>query len=233
VVTQWGSVNSTTVTLVGGDNVVQLLLSATNVDLWWPVGLGNQPLYELSVSVSAESEVLTSKRKIGFRVFALVTDDDTDPIALKDKEGTANHTMRFKINGADVYSRGANFVPMEEFEGRADGVAIRRLLQSAADAHMNTIRIWGGGIFQYDLFYDVCDQLGIMLFHDMMYSELFNLFQPTNTTTQNDELRYQIRRLSHHPSIVIWNACNECYSFDPYTPFVMTTVAQEDRSRSI
>lgn len=121
-----------------------------------------------------------------------------------------------------VYSRGGNMIPLEEFEGRANEDAFTYLLQSVVDGGLNTLRIWGGGIslketsfnfslfnatlifmyiFLYDIFYDTCDKLGILVYHDMMYAQEGH--SPTDTPTQDAELRHQVRRLSHHPSIVV------------------------------
>ena len=110
-----------------------------------------------------------------------------------------------------LYSRGANMVPMEELEGRLTGAAHRILVKSSADAGMNTLRVWGGGIFLPTEFYDACDEYGVMVYHDMAYASNGNggTHGPIATPTQDAELRHQIRRLSHHPAIVIWDGVNE------------------------
>ena len=91
---------------------------------------------------------VSAVRRIGFRVFALVTINDTDTATIAanaSTEGTGTHGMYFRVNGRAIYSRGANMVPMEELEGRLDGAAHRILVKSSADAGMNTLRVWGGG----------------------------------------------------------------------------------------
>lgn len=80
--------------------------------------------------------------------------------------------MRLRVNGANVWSRGANLIPMEEMEGRSTAEAHAQLVRSAVDAGMNTLRIWGGGVWQYDAFYDTCDELGVLLYHDAMYAQV-------------------------------------------------------------
>jgi hypothetical protein len=124
-------------------------------------------------------------------------------------------------------------IPMEMLEGRASAVALRRLVHSAKEASFNMLRIWGGGIFQYEAFYDACDDYGILLFHDMQYAQLGH--SPHNTSRERDELLHQVRRLSPHPCIAIYDGCNECASTgrDIYTAFVMSTVAEADQSKSI
>jgi len=96
---------------------------------------------------------------------------------------------------------------------------------------MNTLRIWGGGIFYYDAFYDACDAMGLIMYHDMQYAQQGH--SPTPDPLQDAELRHQVRRLSHHPSIVIWDGCNECGGGGVYASFVVTTVAEEDTSRPV
>ena len=99
--------------------------------------------------------------------------------------------MRLRVNGANVWSRGANVIPMEELEGRSSAEAHAQLVRSAVDAGMNTLRLWGGGIWQYDAFYDACDELGVLLYHDAMYAQGGHT-PDANTGHQPDELRYQV-----------------------------------------
>lgn len=124
-------------------------------------------------------------------------------------------------------------IPMEVLEGRASAEGFGRLVHSAAMAHFNILRVWGGGIFQYRAFYDACDQYGILLFHDMQYAQLGHV--PHSTQREADELTHQTRRLSHHPAIAIYDGCNECVSqgHDIWDTFVMTTVARADQSKAV
>ena len=149
---------------------------------------------------------MQDQRLVGFRVFTLVTGNDTDPSTLAGRDGQDHFTMRFKVNGADIWSRGSNMIPVEEMEGRTTAEGLRRLVQSAVEGGFNTFRLWGGGIFQYDAWYDACDEMGMLIYHDMMYTQ--GHF-PTASTMQSDEIAYQVRRLAHHPSIAIWDACSE------------------------
>ena len=120
-----------------------------------------------------------------------------------------------------------------------DAEAHRILVKSPADAGMNTLRVWGGGIFYPDAFYDACDESGVLLYHDMQYaSNGGGSHGPVATETQDAELRHQIRRLSHHPAIVLWDGNNEqpVNMWDRsavFATFVMTVVAQEDLSRAV
>ena len=125
---------------------------------------------------------------------------------------------------------------MEELEGRMSGLAHRRLVQSAVDGGMNTLRVWGGGMFLPDAWYDACDELGVLVYHDMQYAQ--GSHDPANTPEQDAELRHSVRRLSAHPSIVMWDGCNECRvkmgtATDMYATSVVTVVAQEDKTRAV
>lgn len=162
------------VTLPAGNSSAVIVLAASNVTLWWPAGCGGQALYNVSLSFtpdgSSSGPTLASARRIGFRAFYLVTGNDTDPATLAGVDGSGGFTVRYKVNGADVWSRGASLVPMEAFEGRADDAATRRLVLSAAETGMNTLRVWGGGIYPPESFFDACDEAGVMVLHDMMYA---------------------------------------------------------------
>jgi hypothetical protein len=242
----WGGSASKMTTLVSGDNIVTLSMvaSAAQIKLWWPAGTGAQTLYTISVVFNPIAyppavPAIKAVRRIGFRVFALVTGNDTDPAYVAraaKEEGTEDFGMFWRINGAPIMPRGANQIPMEELEGRMSGVAHRRLVQSAVDGGMNTLRVWGGGMFLPDAWYDACDELGVLVYHDMQYAQ--GSHAPANTTAQDAELRHSVRRLSSHPSIVMWDGCNECRVLmgtptGIYATFVMTIVAEEDQSRAV
>ena len=228
---------------------LQLAASAAQIKLWWPAGVGEQPLYDVTATwtpaaapaaaaaAPAVTDVTTASRRMGFRVFAHVPVNDTNATVVATNASaqgtgqvndTGTHGMFFRVNGAAIYSRGANMIPMEELEGRLDGEAHRILVQSAADAGMNTLRVWGGGIFYPAAFYDACDELGVLVYHDMMYAGTSGAAHgPLPTPTQDAELRHQIRRLSHHPAIVLWDGNNEVpvNMWEPsgvFASFVMT-----------
>lgn len=235
----WGGLASSPASLVAGNNTVEVTLSvpAGAVNLWWPNGLGQQARYNITATwTPAAGPPLTTSRAVGFRFFALVTGNDTDPSTLAGKDGSDSFTMRFNVNGAKVWSRGANLIPMDELEGRLSEDAHIAMLRSAAAAHMNTLRVWGGGSFYNDVVYDTADELGLMMYHDMMYGQPWfggNSGVPTQNAMQDAEMRYQLRRLSHHPSIMLWDACNECSSKALWFSFVVPTIADEEPSRPL
>jgi beta-mannosidase len=166
------------------------------------------------------------------------TDEDILSAAIQGKqEGSGQHGMYFRINGAILMARGANFVPMDQLEGRLSEEAHRIAVQSAARANMNMIRVWGGGMVPLSSFYDACDEDGILVYHDMMFLDEEG-HRPVKTETVEKEIRHLVRSLSSHPSIVLWNGCNECdvvmgQPSEIYATFVMKTVAEEDDTRSI
>lgn len=238
ITSDFGASVSQPVSLSAGNSSVTLTMTVPvgGVNLWWPVRLGNQTLYHVNVSYipsSSSEPTLVDSRRIGFRVLYLVTVNDTvNPGQYSGQDGSGDFTMRFKVNGADIYSRGGNMIPMDELEGRLSAEAHHQLVDSAAAGGMNTFRIWGGGIFYPDAFYDAADELGMIMYHDAMYSGDGRV-NPYGNDIEDAEIRYQIRRLSHHPSIAIWDACNECFGGGIWDSFVSTTIAQEDTSRPV
>eukprot|EP00912_Choanoflagellata_sp_UC4_P002006 UC4_evm3s1289 len=238
VKTDWGVEKSVLVDLSEGESAVSITLSAesSKIKLWWPVKLGKQNLHNISVSVGQSS----ASRMIGFRHFAVVTGNDTDSSYVKknkNADGTDILGMLWRVNGAVVLARGSNIIPMEELEGWYSAQSHLAMIRGAIDANYNSLRIWGGGIYLPQIFYDECDRLGLMLYHDLMFAQ--NGHAPRKTTTQRLELRHNARRLSHHPSVCIYDGCNECsvHMSDPktaiYATFVLTTLVEEDNSKSI
>ena len=161
---EWGVKNSIQCNLTGENQVCSVYLDASSdlIELWWPNGMaihGSQKLYNLTVTfATAGTVVAEATRRIGFKHFALVTGNDTDPSYVAEsvgKHGTMNPAlgMFWRVNGAAVFSKGANMMPMDQLEGRLDAQAHRILVKSAADAGFNTLRVWGGGMFLPPSFY--------------------------------------------------------------------------------
>jgi len=208
---------------------VSLHATAQQVRLWWPNGVGpdTRPLYNVTVSwvpaapvagvteaqqgaqtpqgqrrqqqQQALEQQATSVRRIGFRVPALVTGNDTNATWVAgnaNADGSDTHGMFLRVNGAAMYARGSNMVPMEEFEGRMDAQAHAVLVQSAAAAGMNTLRVWGGGIFLPDAFYDACDEHGVLLYHDMQFAGNGHMAMFANNASLEVEVRHQVRQVA-------------------------------------
>jgi len=182
-----------------GRNVIDIPIEIQKPKLWFPAGYGEQPLYEFTAAVGTV-EVNFDQRtvKAGLRSIELHR-------AL-DKWG---RSFEFIVNGIPVFAKGADVIPFDSFPNRVKTADYRRILESARDANMNMIRHWGGGYYETDEFYAICDELGIMVWQDFMFG---NDWQPgTYAFKQNVEAEAedQVRRLRNHPSIVIWSGNNE------------------------
>ena len=226
------------VAVAAGDSMVSVTVSATaaQVKLWWPRGKGAQPRYNLTATVSAGGAKLVATRAVGFRVVHMITTNDTDASYVAknaDADGSGNHGMMFRVNGGGLYAKGANFIPMDNMEGRYTASAHDAAVLSASDSNINFLRVWGGGVFLPEAFYEAADKYGVLLFHDMMFTTTSQTHEPKGTEEEKQELQNAIRRLAHRPSIALWNSCNECSASGLYVSSVMTTVAQEDTSRPI
>jgi beta-mannosidase len=148
-------------TNVSFNQKITITLSIPNeqVRLWWPNGHGDQPLYELVVSNNNEQ---IGSRIIGFRTVELVQNNYS--------EGINGASFYFRINSRPIFIKGSNWIPSDSFQERVTDEKLERLLRSAQLANMNMLRIWGGGIYERDYFYEAADRLGIMLWHDFMFA---------------------------------------------------------------
>jgi beta-mannosidase len=162
--------------------------------LWWPAGHGEQHLYDLEVRCGDQVE----RRKIGLRKLELITDKDE-----------AGSRFAFKVNGREIFCKGANWIPADALPSNATPELTRKLLQAAKDANMNMIRVWGGGYYEKDFFYDICDELGLLVWQDFMFS--CSLYPSTDEflSEVRDEAREQVARLQHHACLAVWCGDNE------------------------
>jgi beta-mannosidase len=177
-----------------GETQVAYVFHIDEPNLWWPAGSGEQALYRLTVDLPNE----TVTRQIGLRTVKLLTDKDD-----------AGSRFAFAINGCEIFCRGANWIPADALFSLTSKAKTRDLLQSAVEANMNMIRVWGGGFYEADWFYVLCDELGLMVWQDFQFS--CNLYPSTPDFLANvaAEVDYQVRRLSSHPSIILWCGDNE------------------------
>jgi len=197
-----------TVSLHAGHNVIDLPIEIDQPRLWYPAGYGEQPLYEFTAHVGSGVQVIAERKvKVGLRSIVLRRE--------LDKWG---RSFEFIVNGIPVFAKGADVIPFDSFPNRVTTANYRRILESARDANMNMIRHWGGGYYESDEFYEICDELGIMVWQDFMFG---NDWQPgTYAFKQNIEAEAddQVRRLRNHPSIVLWCGNNETESAFNWTP---------------
>eukprot|EP00742_Colponemidia_sp_Colp-10_P006557 GILJ01007028.1.p1 GENE.GILJ01007028.1~~GILJ01007028.1.p1 ORF type:complete len:815 (-),score=140.55 GILJ01007028.1:151-2388(-) len=193
-----------------GENPVCFLVEAQDVEEWWPNGYGLPSLYDLDVQFKVKrldgsyADVQRITRKIGFRTVELVKefDGEKDPDPTADKK--YEESFYFRINGVAIYAKGANWVPADVFDTRASHKYISDLLDGAKEANMNMIRVAGSGIYERTSFYDMCDRRGLMVWQDLMFASA--LYPPTDVFLKDiaGEVQYQVRRLSTHPSVVLW-----------------------------
>ncbi|MGN1061557.1 MAG: glycoside hydrolase family 2 protein, partial [Candidatus Scatosoma sp.] len=169
--------------------------------LWNPIGYGTPALYAYKTELIRNGEILDFKTgTIGFRSVDLI------------EEAIGNDRMSFKlrINGTDVFVKGSNWVPCECFTGETNDEKYRKLIGMAKDAGINMLRVWGGGIYEKDIFYRLCDEYGIMVWQDFMFA-CADIPEMDADFVRNveEECVYQVKRLRNHPSLVYWCGGNE------------------------
>ena len=200
---------------VEGDSATATL-TIKNPALWWTHDLGDPALYALDVKLVMEDVVLDEwAGRVGIRTIEL--DQSVDP----DEPGT--RFFRFVLNGVPIFARGANWIPADSFVGAIPAGRYTGLLSAARDANMNMLRVWGGGIYEHDVFYETCDALGLLVWQDFMFScAPYPEDLPDLVAEVEAEARYQVARLRSHPSLALWCGNNENqwlhanrYFFDP------------------
>jgi len=169
--------------------------------LWWPNGMGDQPLYELVVKLVGEGGEVLDDRKlmIGLRTVDLVQEPDEH-----------GKSFRFRVNGRDIFMKGGNWIPCDVFPSRISDEVYRHQVESCANSHMNMIRVWGGGIYEDERFYDLCDQHGILIWQDFMFAcSGYPANDPAFMENVRHEAKDNVRRLHHRACLGIWCGNNE------------------------
>lgn len=190
-----GQIVKHTIDAYPGTDRVQLSLELEAPRLWWPAGHGAQEMYEVEVRLGGELK----KYRIGLREVELITDADD-----------IGRRFAFRVNGREIFMRGANWIPADALPARGTPQVVDDLLQSAVEANMNMLRVWGGGQYEPDWFYQKCSEKGLMVWQDFMFS--CNLYPASDSAWLNSvriEARQQIRRLSQHASVALWCGDNE------------------------
>ncbi|XP_072563097.1 beta-mannosidase-like isoform X2 [Paramormyrops kingsleyae] len=171
------------------------------VDLWWPAGYGKQNRYQMNVQMMLDGGlVLDTVTQVYFRTVELIQ---------KPIPGSPGMSFYFQINGRPVFLKGSNWIPAHSFQDQVTPETLKNLLQSAVDANMNTLRVWGGGIYEQDQFYSICDELGLMIWQDFMFACALYPTESDFMETVREEVTHQLRRLKSHPSIIVWSGNNE------------------------
>ncbi len=175
-------------------------LTVPSARRWWPRGMGEEPgrRYDVEIDAVLGRRWDRATRHIGLRTVTLVTEADS-----------VGESFRFEVNGRPVFARGANVVPPDHFTPRADSATYARLVDDAVRANMNMLRVWGGGVYLPDVFYDLADARGLLVWQDFMFA---NTLVPEDTAfvaSVEAEAHDQVRRLRRHPSLALWCGNNE------------------------
>jgi beta-mannosidase len=177
-------------------------LKVDQPQIWWTHDLGLPMLYTLEVMLYSNDELLDVwQNPVGIRTLRL--DQSPDP----EERGT--RFFRFILNGMPIFAKGADWIPSDSLVGAIQPDHYARLLTMARDANMNMLRVWGGGIYEHDEFYNLCDRLGILIWHDFMFACAPYPETPEYVAEVTAEAEYQVRRLRSHPCLALWCGNNE------------------------
>ena len=181
-----------------GENKLYFDLVVVKPELWWPAGHGDQPLYDFQVTIHADGEEEKFSKRTGLR-----------DVAIKRVKDDKGKSFTIYVNGKPIFAKGANWIPADSFTSRLTSKDYKLLLQNVIKANMNTLRVWGGGIYESDEFYQLCDRMGILVWQDFMFA--CSLYPGDNEflDSVDKEARYQVDRLKDHPSIILWCGNNE------------------------
>jgi beta-mannosidase len=187
------------VNLTPGANRVSLDFVIPRPALWWPNGLGAHPLYTF------KARLLMNGRSID----EVTTRTGLRSLELRQQRDESGKTFTFVINGVPVFAKGANWIPADSFPTRMGNARYRQLLESTRNSNMNMLRVWGGGIYERDDFYELCDEMGILVWQDFMFA--CSMYPGNQEFLDNvkQEAIDNVKRLRNHPSIVIWVGNNE------------------------
>lgn len=183
------------------DNVIEFKFKVAKPELWWPNGMGKQPLYDLKVTIFDKngSNLDNIQQKIGLRKLELIREDDQ-----------WGQSFKFAANGKEFFAKGANWIPADAFVSRVTPADYRKLLESAAAANMNMIRVWGGGLYEKDVFYDICDELGLTVWQDFIFAcGTYPGFDDDFMENVKIEAIENVKRIRHHASLALWCGNNE------------------------
>jgi len=186
-----------------GDEVI-IDVPISEPALWWPNGYGEQPLYQVEVSLThadASGQQVLDRRSylVGLRTMELRQQDDQ-----------WGRSFAFVVNGIPILAKGSNWIPADSFPTRITDTYLENLIRSAAETHQNMLRVWGGGFYEDERFYDLCDRYGILVWQEFIFScSMYPLDSPEFLENVNVEAVENIRRLRHRASLALWCGNNE------------------------
>ena len=187
-----------------------------NPALWWPNGYGRQPLYTVRAEVPGD----IWERRIGLRT-----------MTVKRERDEYGESFALTVNGLSIFAMGGDYIPQDNILSRVTEEKIRDLLEDCAAAHFNTVRVWGGGIYPDDTFFDVCDELGLVVWQDFMFACAVYDLTPAFEENIRAEFIDNIKRLRHHPSLGLWCGNNEMEWQYDHNAFQMTPKQRADYTR--
>ncbi len=184
--------------VVGSD--ADLRVPIADPQLWWPNGYGPQPLYRVQVLLMAGDRLLDQRDyQVGLRT-----------LELRRTQDRWGESFTFVVNGVPIFAKGANWIPADSFPTRISDEHLEHLIRSAAEANFNMLRVWGGGFYEEERFYDLCDRYGILVWQDMVFScSIYPLHEAGFVENVRQELVQNIRRLRHRASLALWCGNNE------------------------
>ncbi len=191
-------------TAVEGLEAVKLEVPILNPRLWWPNGYGEQPLYKVEVSLIHNNGpkgnlIDQAKLQIGLRT-----------IELRQQEDPWGRCFAFVVNGVQIFAKGSNWIPADTFPTRITSESLETLIHAAAETHQNMLRVWGGGFYEDERFYDLCDQYGILVWQEFIFScSIYPLDVSEFLDNVHEEAVQNIRRLRHRASLALWCGNNE------------------------
>ena len=187
--------------LKAGDNRIVMPVALPQPRRWWPAGQGEQARYTVRATLApGTTDATRIEQRTGLRTVELRREVDRN----------GGQGFAFVINGVPIFAKGANVIPFDMFPARVDAARIRRELTAARDANMNMLRNWGGGYYEDDVFFDVADELGLLVWQDFMFGGGMQPgYDPDFRANVVAEARDNVRRLRHHPSVVLWCGNNE------------------------
>ncbi|MDG1041169.1 MAG: glycoside hydrolase family 2 TIM barrel-domain containing protein [Polaribacter sp.] len=182
-----------------GKNTYTIPFNIKNPKLWWTHNLGKPHLYQFDFKLTENSLVKDEKSiKKGIRTIKLITEKDS-----------IGESFYFELNGKPLYMKGANYIPQNSFQNKVTDNQYQKLLSDVVDSNMNMLRVWGGGIYENDIFYDLCDEKGILIWQDFMFACAMYPGDIEYLANVRQEAEDQVKRLRNHSSIALWAGNNE------------------------
>ena len=187
-----------------GTNYKDFTIEIQNPKLWWPNGMGEQPMYTAKFTLEVKGNAHTLEQKFGIRTVSVS----------QQYLGEEGNEFAFVVNGKKIFATGGNWVPAESIYNNITAEKLEGLVKRAAQMNSNCLRIWGGGVYEKDEFFEYCDKYGILVWHDFMFCCcMVPDWESEYRALSALEMEYQIKRVRNHPSLALWCGSNENHMF--------------------